>query len=104
MFDQLNRVVKKFKDMDVNFLAINLQDSKAEIIKFLNTSPFYFDQIADGGIIIHNSFFYNGSYPATFVIDQNLRIIKAFNGWSPDESIKNNIDKILIPLIKRALL
>jgi len=99
----LNKVQNKFKGERVNFLAINVDDTAEEIKTFISRIPFHFDHIPIGLHIVKDIFLYPGGYPATFVVDQNLKIIAGISFIPSKETHGKRINRKLIPIIDKAL-
>lgn len=74
-----NKLVDRYKDQDVNFLAIGLNSPK-DVKDFLQRSPFNFDHIAYGEHIIKDTFKMAWGYPITFVADNDMKIVSIFKG------------------------
>jgi len=74
-----NKLVDRYKDQDVNFLAIG-RNSPDDIEDFLLRSPFNFDHIGYGEPIIRDTFMSTWGYPITFVADKDMRIVSIFKG------------------------
>ncbi|MEP6747094.1 MAG: TlpA disulfide reductase family protein [Bacteroidota bacterium] len=96
----LNKLVTEYKNENVRFLSVT-HDQKWTVTDFLKSRPFNFD-------IIYNAAFTTdefgvASFPTTFVIDQNGKIVKAWMGGStgPDANeqaytrIKPVLDELL---------
>ena len=74
-----NRLVEKYKNQDVNFLAIG-RNSPDDIKDFLIRSPFNFDHIGYGEPIIVDTFKSVWGYPITFVADKDRKIVLVSRG------------------------
>jgi peroxiredoxin len=67
----LNRIQEKYKDDNVEFLAVTF-DSKKKLEEFVKKKPFNFTLVPDGMKIIRQ--FYVNSYPTTMIIDKDRKI------------------------------
>lgn len=91
---QLNEVVEEYKDKNVVFLAIAL-DEKYELKSFLKTTPFNYN-IVDGGRYIANKFDVKG-YPTHVVIDKSgyIKFSTLGLGANTIHWVKKSIDEAL---------
>ncbi|GAA3617285.1 TlpA disulfide reductase family protein [Flavivirga amylovorans] len=91
---QLNELKEKFKDEDVEFIAVAL-DLEYKLSKFLRNTPFKYDIVEDGRWIA--SKFDIKSYPTNIIIDKNgvYRFVKS--GYKPDitEAMSYKIEQFL---------
>ncbi len=76
---QLNQLVDKYGDEEVNFIALT-RDAKAEVQKVLDLKPFHFNQVPDAEAIIKDRFRMILGYPSTIVVDQTGHIVEVFRG------------------------
>jgi len=93
---ELNKLVKKFNNKKIVFLAI-ATDKKEHLITFLNKHPFSYHVVAEGNKVTED---YKALVAPTHVIIDKNSIIKYYHSGSFDSiSIKdfeNEIDKVLI--------
>ncbi|WP_282781123.1 TlpA family protein disulfide reductase [Phaeodactylibacter xiamenensis] len=76
---QLNQLVAKYGDEEVNFIALT-RDAKAEAQKVLDLKPFHFNQVPDAEAIIKDRLRMILGYPSTIVVDQTGHIVEVFQG------------------------
>ncbi len=74
-----NKLVDRYKDQDLNFLAIG-RNSPDDIKDFLLRKPFNFDHIGYGEPIIMDTFKSAWGYPLTFVANKDMMIVSIFMG------------------------
>ncbi len=98
----LNALTKHFKNQNVNFLAVGHEQTNI-IAEFSKQHPLYFDQLADGKSIIDKIFKYKGAYPATFIVDKNLQIVRAFNSIVANRISKGRIKRKLSSIIDKEI-
>ena len=90
----LNILAKKYKNKEVNFLAIS-SDSSIEIVNFLIKHPFDFTIIPNGSDLFKKKFQLMWGMPFTIITNKKNVIIGAIEaGHSPDSMI-NGIESIL---------
>ena len=89
----LNYLVDKYADRNINFIAVG-RDYKKDIEEFLETHEFKFDIIPDGKPLIEDVFKFRWGYPKTFVTDADGKIIKIYRTIT-----KGIIEKEIEPLI-----
>ena len=87
----LNTLAKKYKNNEINYLAITT-DSSSEIVDFLKKHPFDFTIIPNGNDLFRKKFQLMWAYPFTIITNKNNVII----GTIPASgSIINEIESIL---------
>nr|WP_199156352.1 TlpA disulfide reductase family protein [Pedobacter sp. ASV2] len=91
---QLNNIVNEYKDKNVVFLAIAL-DEKSDLKSFLKTTPFNYN-IVDGGRYIANKYDVKG-YPTHVVIDKSgyIKFSTLGLGVNTIPRVKKSIDEAL---------
>ncbi len=97
-----NKLVERYDEKDVNFLAIGLNSPK-DIEDFLKRKPFNFDHIAYGEPLIRDTFKSVWGYPLTLVADKQMRIVFVDHGGPDDTTAITKIQKKLIQVIETAL-
>lgn len=90
----LNKLVKAFREKEVVFVAIGLDDDEA-MRQFLKETEFAYDVVCKGGRVV--SHFGVRGFPTHIIIDQEGLIDTRLTGGSKE------IDKKLAPLIERLL-
>jgi len=98
----LNKIKDRFKDRNVNFLAIG-RDDQQDIEKFLTEHLWSFEQIRDGRSIIENVFKNKWGYPTTLILDKEMKIIEAFSGGPSDTFAIIHIQNRIIPVLEKEL-
>jgi len=91
---QLNELREKFKDENVEFIAVSL-DAEYKLSTFLEQQPFTYDIVEDGRWIAEK--FEIKSYPSNIIIDQNGTIQFYKIGYKTDivEMMSYKIKKLL---------
>jgi len=91
---QLNELREKFKDENVEFIAVSL-DPEYKLSTFLEKHPFTYDIVEDGRWIAGN--FEIKSYPSNIIIDKNGNIQFYKIGYKTDitEMMSYKIEKLL---------
>ena len=92
---ELNQLVEEFKEKNIVFLAIALNDKK-ELKKFLKTTDFNYKVVANGQTSA-DSYGVKG-FPTNVIIDQNGIIHYVSTGIGPNnkESLQKAINELLI--------
>lgn len=91
----LNDLVKEFKDKDVVFLGIALNDEKA-LKNFLKKNDFDFKLFPNGSYVIET--YGVKSFPTNIIIDQNGMIQFVSSGVGPNN--KSNLKREINSLLK----
>jgi len=102
--EELNKLVKKYKDENVEFISLT-SESKEDLNEyFIPNYEFKFDIISDCGDLIMKKLNHPFGFPTTFVVDKQGKINKLMIGGSSDEEeAKENIRLDLIPSIEKCL-
>lgn len=74
-----NQMVEKYKDKNVNFLALS-RNSPKDVQEFLVSNPFNVDHLAYAEPLIEGVFHAAWGYPITMVADQNMKIVHITRG------------------------
>ena len=93
---KLNLLREKYKDKNVQFIAIAL-DPEYKINEFIQKNPFFYNIIAEGRWIAEK--FEISSYPTNIVVDKK-GVVRFYEvGYKSDiiERISNEIEKNLVP-------
>ena len=91
----LNKIVDKYKDEDVVFLAVTF-DKDEDVEKFLKKKDFNYTHAAGEMELIRDMGVQ--SFPTNLIIDQQGEIVFSHNGFS--EALMPEIDKTIGQLIK----
>lgn len=85
---------------EVNFVAIGINTKKA-LDKYLEKEQVWnYTHINDPkSELIDNIFQYDSGYPLTFIVDQDGKIVKAFNGGSIDEDAEEQVIASIEPIL-----
>lgn len=102
--DELNKLVEKYKDENVEFIALTFESEKDLNEYFIPYHEFKFDIIPDCGSLIMEELSHPFGFPTAFVVDKQGKISKLMIGGSTDEEeAKENIQSGLIPVIEKCL-
>lgn len=98
----LNDIVDKYKDKNIEFIALT-HEKKESIDKFLNKEHrFLFKIVPDAKNIYYNQLDSFG-FPRTMIIDQKGIIRKVFSGGVNSKQAPDIIKQKLIPLIEKLI-
>jgi len=102
--DELNKLVEKYADKDVEFIALTFESEKDLNEYFIPLHEFNFDMIPNCGPLIMEELNHPFGFPTAFVVDRHGKIDKLMIGGSTDEDeAKENIQSGLIPAIENCL-
>ena len=90
----LVRLVDKYKDRDVEFLALHVQDTAADVRSFVKKSKATYPIALDPRLTIGNSFGFKGT-PYTVVIDQKGEMVAQLHGASAMSKLPRILDDLL---------
>jgi len=93
---ELNELVKKFKDKNVEFIAFALND-ETQLKKFLQKKPFHYTQVANAKVITEKSFDVK-SWPTHFIFDTTG--ITHYQSQGFKETTISEIEAILNQLVQ----
>jgi peroxiredoxin len=91
------RVVERYKDRDVAFVAVHVQDAMSDVRKFIKTNNVTYPVGVDPRLVLGNRYGFKGS-PLTVVIDRKGEIVQRLSG----EGAPSRLPKILDGLLKPA--
>ena len=93
---ELNKLVKEYKNNDVLFLALTLDEKSPELNKFLKTYVFNYNIIPDSKDYIVKKL-QVPVFPTHIVLDKNSNVMFTLAGYTPQvgELIKSSIDYYL---------
>jgi len=94
----LNKLKQKYKDQDINFLAIG-SDAETDIESFIIENPFNFDLVANGGPIKKDIFQSTWGYPLTIIVNTKGIIIDVHSGEKTDATAYTETIEKIAPLI-----
>ena len=90
---ELNELVEKYEDRDVEFLAI-AHNEMAELPPFLEKHPFTFDIALADDEAVH---IFGQGYPRHVIIDGDGKVVYDIHGYSPDTA--DRIDAVIGSLL-----
>ena len=90
----LVRLVDKYKDRDVEFLALHVQDTAADVRSFVKKSKATYPIALDPRLTIGNAFGFKGT-PYTVVIDQKGEMVAQLHGASAVSKLPRILDDLL---------
>jgi len=91
------RVVERYKDRDVAFVAVHVQDAMSDVRKFIKANNVTYPVAVDPRLVLGNRYGFKGS-PYTVVIDRKGEIVQRLSG----EGAPSRLPKILDGLLKPA--
>jgi peroxiredoxin len=91
------RVVERYKDRDVVFVAVHVQDAMSDVRKFMKASNVTYPIAVDPKLNLGNRYGFKGS-PYTVVIDRKGDIAQKWAG----QSVPSRLPKLLDGLLKPA--
>jgi len=91
------RVVERYKDRDVVFVAVHVQDAMSDVRKFVKANNVTYPVGVDPRLVLGNRFGFKGS-PYTVVIDRKGEMAQRMSG----EGVPSRLPKILDSLLKPA--
>lgn len=97
---KLNRIRDRYKDKDVVFLALTMENN-GRVEPYLKKTPFNFDIVINSlGIVLKyadmdKSGNINLGFPSYFVIDQNGAITLKADGWDKTDNLEAQITRLL---------
>jgi len=102
--DELNKLVEKYKDENVEFISLTSESKEDLNDYFIPNYEFKFDIISDCGDLIMKKLNHSFGFPTTFVVDKQGKINRLMIGGSSDEEeAKENIKLELVPTIEKCL-
>ena len=90
----LNRVVERYKDRDVEIIAIHVQDTATDVRKFMRASKAAYPVALDPRLSIGNRFGFKGT-PFTVVIDRKGEIAARLAGEGAVRRLPTMLDRLL---------
>ena len=89
------RVVERYKNRDVVFVAVHVQDAMSDVRKFIKANNATYPVAVDPKLNLGNRFGFKGS-PFTVVIDRKGEIAQKWSG----EGVPSRLPKLLDSLLK----
>jgi thiol-disulfide isomerase/thioredoxin len=90
----LNRVVERYKDRDVEIIAIHVQDTATDVRKFMRANKAAYPVALDPRLSIGNRFGFKGT-PFTVVIDRKGEIAARLAGEGAVRRLPTMLDRLL---------
>lgn len=97
-----NKIVESYGQEQINYIAIG-KDKRSDIEEFLEDHPWHFEQMLNGDELIKSNFKFKWSFPTTFIVNKEGKIIYSESGGKSDSTAIEAIQKKLIPVIEREL-
>ena len=98
---KLNRIVERYKDKDVVFLALTMENQD-KVEPFLRKNPFNFTIMPNsfGVVLKYADMDRNGNidmgFPSYFLINQKGSIALKSSGWDKSENLDSQISRLLV--------
>jgi thiol-disulfide isomerase/thioredoxin len=92
----LSRVAERYRDREVEFIAVHVQDTLADTQRFVKRTKATYPITLDPRLNLGNRFGFKGT-PYTVVIDKKGEMVARLHG----ESVVNRLPRILDGLLKR---
>src|SRR5262245_28355328 len=90
------RVVERYKDRDVVFVAVHVQDAMSDVRKFMKTNNVTYPVAVDPRLVLGNRYSFKGS-PLTIVIDRKGESAQRLSGEGAPRSLPKLLDALLKP-------
>ena len=90
------RVVERYKDRDVAFVAVHIQDAMSDVRKFIKANNVTYPVAVDPRLVLGNRYGFKGS-PLTIVIDRKGEIVQRLSGESAPSRLPKTLDGLLKP-------
>ena len=90
----LNRVVERYKDRDVEIVAIHVQDTAADVRKFMRANKVTYPVALDPRLTVGNRFGFKGT-PYTVVIDRKGEMVARLAGAGAVRRLPQMLDRLL---------
>lgn len=94
--DGLERVYQVYRDRDVEFLAVHIQDTEADARRFLTEHHATYPAGLDPRLRIANRFGFRGT-PYTVVVDRRGEMVARIHGSADETRITRTLDAVLKP-------
>jgi peroxiredoxin len=89
------RVVERYRDRDVAFVAVHVQDTMSDVRRFIKANKVTYPIGVDPKLNLGNRYGFKGS-PYTVVIDRTGEIVQRWAG----EGVPSRLPKLLDSLLK----
>lgn len=90
----LNRVIERYRDRDVEIVAIHVQDTATDVRKFARTNKVTYPVALDPRLTIGNRFGFKGT-PYTVVIDRKGEMVERLAGEGAVRRLPQMLDALL---------
>jgi len=90
----LNRVVERYKDRNVEIVAIHVQDTAADVRKFVRANKVTYPVALDPRLTVGNRFGFKGT-PYTVVIDRKGEMVARLGGAGAVRRLPQMLDRLL---------
>lgn len=90
----LNRVADRYRDRDVEILAIHVQDTAADVRKFMRANKVTYPVALDPRLTLGNRFGFKGT-PYTVVIDRKGEMVERLSGEGAVRRLPQTLDGLL---------
>lgn len=90
----LGRVAERYRDRDVEVLAIHVQDTVADVRKFMRTNRVTYPVALDPQLVIGNRYGFKGT-PYTVVVDRKGEMVARLHGVSVVSRLPRMLDELL---------
>lgn len=90
----LGRVAERFRDRDVDVLAIHVQDTVADVRRFMRANRVTYPVALDPQLVIGNRYGFKGT-PYTVVVDRKGEIVARLPGVSVVSRLPRMLDELL---------
>jgi len=102
--NELNNLVEKYKDKEVEFISMTIESKEDLNEYFISDYKFDFEIISDCEEFIVKELNHPFGFPTAFVVDKQGKISRLIiGGSSNEEEAKQNIQSELIPAIEKCL-
>jgi peroxiredoxin len=90
----LGRVAERYRDRDVEVLAIHVQDTAADVRKFMRANRVTYAVALDPQLVIGNRYGFKGT-PYTVVVDRKGEMVARLHGVSVVSRLPRMLDELL---------
>ena len=90
----LGRVAERYRDRDVEVLAIHVQDTVADVRKFMRANRVTYPVALDPQLVIGNRYGFKGT-PYTVVVDRKGEMVARLHGVSVVSRLPRMLDELL---------
>lgn len=90
----LGRVAERYRDRDVEVLAIHVQDTVADVRKFMRANRVTYPVALDPQLVIGNRYGFKGT-PYTVIVDRKGEMVARLHGVSVVSRLPRMLDELL---------